>query len=491
MKSIAIIGSGLGGLAAAVLLASSGYKVDVFEKHSYPGGKMKRYHIGGARFDFGPNTLTMPDVFKEIFTLSGANPDDYVQFKKLENHTMNYFPDGSTFLSSSDRERMIAQLATFNIGATHYDSYVKSITKLYTHAVKEFFPRTFSSLQEYASFRLLRSISAVKPLTTMHDFHQSFFTDKRIVQMLDRYATYIGSSPYLTPATFAMIGYLEYVDGVYYVPGGNPTIAEAFHKRAQELGVTFHFNEEVTQLQINDQQTITSLSTKKNERLHYDGYLLNGDYLTVYPKLVDKAYRPSFTEDVNVKEPTSSAFVILSATNRKTAAKHYHQVYFSHDYEKEFEDIFSKKSYPLDPTIYISNSSTVDTSAVSNTGGDNLFILVNAPSLTNDNRYVDKEDLKNWVYRLLEKKGVFIKEFVIDDLVITPQQLSEEFHSYFGGLYGYTSHSLSQAFNRPATKGKDIKNLYFTGGSTHPGGGSPMVVQSGRNAANLMKKSLK
>ncbi|MFS0786379.1 phytoene desaturase family protein [Shouchella sp. 1P09AA] len=493
MKSIAIIGAGLGGLAASILLASAGYRVDVYEKNHYAGGKMKRYTVGGARFDFGPNTITMPNAFKDILRLSGVNPDEYIEFRKLNTHTMNYFSDGSTLLASSDRATMLEQLQSFDVRPEQFDRYTHSIKQLYTHAVNEFFPRTFSSIQEFASLRLLRAFSAVKPFTTMHQYHRSFFEDQRIVQMLDRYATYIGSSPYLAPATFSMIGYLEFLDGVYYVPGGNPTIAEAFQRRAEELGVTFHFNEEVSELHVNDNKTVTSLSTKSVSKKAYDAYLLNGDFLTVYPKLVDKKHRPSFTENTKVKEPTSSAFVILCATNQKTSARHYHQVYFSKDYEKEFQQLFSQKAYPSDPTIYISNSSTYDQSAISNQTkeGDNLFILVNAPSLTLENRDLDPNQLKNWVYDQLEQRGVSIRDFIIDDLIITPKQLEEEFHSYFGGLYGYTSHTLMQAFNRPSTKGKDLTNLFFAGGSTHPGGGSPMVVQSGRNAANLIKKSLR
>lgn len=486
MKKIAVIGAGLGGLATSVLLAAAGYKVDVYETHSYPGGKMKRYHVGGARFDFGPNTITMPHLFKSVFEQSGVNPDDYISFKQVVNHTRNLFSDGSQIVASSDRKKMIQELQHFNVNASDYDRYIKAVANLYHHSATQFFPRSFSSLKEYTSLRLALSFASVKPLITMHKFHRSFFKDERIVQMLNRYATYIGSSPYQTPATFSMIGYLEFVQGVYYVEGGNPTIAEALYKRATELGVQFHFNEPVKKLKTAN-KTVNALVRASGEEINYDQFILNGDYTTVYPKLVEKKERPSFTLDQFVKEPTSSAFVILAATSEKTAASLHHQVYFSQSYEREFYQLFNEKKYPDDPTIYICNSSVNDRSAVAQTGGDNLFILVNAPSLTSDNRNLEKEQMKEWVYDVLEKKGLLIRPFLIEDKVVSPSDIETDFQAYFGGLYGYTSHTHLQAFNRPSSKTKDFHNLYFTGGSTHPGGGSPMVVQSGINVANLIK----
>lgn len=485
MNSIAIIGAGLGGLSAAVLLSSAGFKVDVYEKHTYPGGKMRRFTVGGARFDFGPNTITMPEVFRNVFKKSGVNPEDYVLFKKIDPHTKNVFADGSVFISSTNRDEMIKELTVFGESEQAYDRYIKSVTALFSHSIKQFFPRTFSSLIDFISPALLSSLVAVKPLQKMDAFHRSFFVDNRIVQMLNRYATYIGSSPYQTPATFAMIGYLELVDGVYYVEGGNPTIAEALHKRAVELGVTFHFDNQVKRFHTSGKR-VEALECMDRSIRSYDSFLLNGDFTTVYPKLIKKSERPAFKLDKQTKEPTSSALVILAATSKKTAASFHHQVYFSNDYRKEFEDLFAHKRYSDEPTIYICNSSVNDLSAVSETGGDNLFILVNAPSLTVDNMNCDIDAYKEKIYDLLEEKGVVIRPHLIEEKIITPEQIQMDFQAYFGGLYGLSSHSLSQAFIRPSVKTRDFQNLYFAGGSTHPGGGSPMVVQSGTNAANLI-----
>ncbi|GAF17861.1 LOW QUALITY PROTEIN: phytoene desaturase, neurosporene or lycopene producing [Bacillus sp. JCM 19046] len=468
MKTIAIIGAGLGGLAAAVLLAAAGNKVDVYETHSYPGGKMKRYHVGGARFDFGPNTITMPQVFQSVFERSGADPNDYVKFEQIVDHTNNIFPDGSQFLASSNRAKMLQELERFNIHSSDYDRYITAVTQLYNHSANQFFTRSFSSLKEYTSLRLALAFASVKPFTKMSQFHSSFFKDERIVQMLNRYATYIGSSPYKTPATFSMIGYLEFVQGVYYVKGGNPTIAEAMHRRAKELGVQFYFNKTVKKLKTANNE-VTSLVCANNQEKSYDQFILNGDYTTVYPKLVEKQNRPSFTLDQLVKEPTSSAFVILAATSQKTAASFHHQVYFSQSYEYEFYQLFDEKKYPDDPTIYICNSSVNDDSAVSHTGGDNLFILVNAPSLTNENRTLDKEQMKEKVYSILEQRGVLIRPYLIEDKVVSPKDIEARISAYFGGLYGFSSHTTMQAFNRPSSKTKDFQNLYFAGGSTHQG----------------------
>ncbi|WP_100372550.1 phytoene desaturase family protein [Bacillus sp. FJAT-45037] len=487
MKKIGIVGGGLGGLTSAILLAHAGFDVHLVEKNDHLGGKMMRHRLGSANFDFGPNTITMPDVFKRIFETTGVNPDDYVTFIKLDTHTRNHFQDGTSFDLSTNQKEMLEQLSAFEgIDVTEkFEAYKQEITRLYHLSDRYFLHRTFTNWRDYLSPSLAAALFQVKPYQTLEAFHRSFFQNEKTIQMLNRYATYIGSSPYIAPATFAMIAYLELLDGVYYIKGGNPSLAEALAKRAEELGVTITRGVEVTRLDVS-KRSVSAMQLSNGQSIQVDEVIMNGDLLSVYPKLVPEKFRSHFTDKkITRHEPSISAFVILVSLNKRIDSLIHHQVYFSSDYNEEFRQLFDQKKYAHDPTIYICNSSFTDPSV--SPDGDNLFILVNAPPLHHANAEMDVTQYKELIYRTLKKFDVDLTPYIIEEKVIDPTWIQDTFYSYLGSLYGPASNRKKDAFLRPANKAKDLENLYFVGGSTHPGGGSPMVTLSGENIAKVIQ----
>ncbi|MBM0064502.1 phytoene desaturase family protein [Alkalicoccobacillus gibsonii] len=487
MKTVVIIGGGLAGLSSAISLAHKGFQVKLFEKNAHFGGKMRRYQLGTATFDFGPNTITMPEVFERVIRESGADPKDYFTFKRLNTHTRNYFTDGTHLDMTADQNVMKKNLASFGIPSELYDQYLRDISTLYALSKEHFFPRTFASWKDYLSPSLTKALLKVHPFTSLDTFHRKYFTNEKVVQMFNRYATYIGSSPYLSPATFSMIAYLELIQGVYYVEGGNPSIAEGFVRRAEELGVELYSNTEIVQIQVSNKKA-TGVELADGSQVSCDQLIMNGDLLQVYPELVAEIDRPSFSNKKRDKlEPSISAFVILAALNKRLPSLIHHQVYFSEKYDREFEDLFEKRMYSDEPTIYICNSSYTDHSA--SPDGDNLFILVNAPALQDYETPIDVEKYKQHIYHVLETVyDLDLAPHITHDQVISPEQIQGDYYAYKGALYGVSANSKKDAFLRPANRAKDIHNLYFVGGSTHPGGGSPMVVLSGLNVANLIHK---
>ena len=484
MKTIVIIGGGLAGLSSAISLASKGFKVKLFEKNSHMGGKMRRYRLGMASFDFGPNTMTMPEVFNRVISESGAEPRDYFTFKRLDIHTRNHFADGTCLDMTADSEKMKKNLTSFGVTEAAYDRYLKEVNDLYKLSTDYFFPRTFTSWKDYLSPSLSKALFKVYPFTTLDSFHRRFFKHPNVVQMLNRYATYIGSSPYLTPATFSMIAYLELIQGVYYAEGGNPSIAEGFTRRANELGVELYPNMEAVRIQVADQRA-EGVEFSDGSFVCCDDVIINGDLLKVFPDLIEEKDRPSFTNLQRDKlEPSISAFVILAALDKRLPELVHHQVYFSSNYQQEFDDLFSKKTYSEHPTIYISNSSYTDPTA--SPDGDNLFILVNAPALNKHDNQINLEDYKQHIYTLLTSYGLNLGPHIIEDQIISPDQIHQDYYAYRGALYGVSANTKKNAFLRPANKARDLENIYFVGGSTHPGGGSPMVVLSGLNVAKLL-----
>lgn len=486
MKKVAVIGAGLGGLAAAITLANQGYQVEVFEKNSHVGGKLMPVQLQNYGFDFGPNTITMPHVFREVIEQTGRKASDYFTLIPLRNHTKNIFADGSTLYFSKDKDFMVEQFESFDtLGAKNYYSFLKELTRLYELSEAHFFPKTFRSWMDYLSPSLGFALTRVRPLETMEHFHKRYFSNGNVLQALGRYATYIGSSPYKAPATFSMIAYLELIQGVYTVKGGTVCIARAFHKVAKELGVVFHLDTSIDQVEVKNRH-ITHLFSKGRAVWSGDEVIMNADLLKAYPQLIDENDRPSFTnKQVEDMEPSISAFVILAGLNTRHKTLSHHTVYFSDDYPGEFDALFQKGQLADNPTIYICNSSATDRER--SPDGDNLFILVNAPALKADGNYdYDVEAYKELIYDRLEQKGLEIRKHLIVERVIPPAEIAEKFGAFRGSLYGLSSHRKKDAFLRPRNKSRDLNNLYFTGGSTHPGGGSPMVTLSGMNVARLV-----
>ncbi|WP_394173686.1 phytoene desaturase family protein [Guptibacillus hwajinpoensis] len=480
MKTIAIIGAGLGGLSASIKLASNGYNVHVFEKNAHTGGKMMPIDMGSYHFDFGPNTMTMPEVFDSVFKEANLNPRDFFDWTRIDQHTRNIDYNGKSFMMSTNKEEMMDQLNKLDpYAADHYNAYLEEIERLYLLSKNSFFPRMFTSLRDYLSPGLFNAVLRVRPLEKMNHFHERFFKHTLLLKAFNRYSTYIGSSPYLSPATFAMIGYLEMVQGVYYVKGGNTKIAEGLERAAKQLGVNFHLNTQVKQVHIEDKKA-TKVETVDGFVLPVDHVVINGDLLQSYPTLVEEKHRPSMrNKKIESSSPSISAFVIMAGLSTRLQNLCHHQVYFSKDYTEEFETLFDGK-WPLDPTIYISNSSYTDPSV--SPDGDNLFILVNAPPLSGNNT-ISEEEYKTIIYDKLEAHGLPIREYLVEEKIVGPNEIKDRFHAFKGALYGISSNSLKNSFLRPSNQSKDIANLFFAGGSTHPGGGSPMVVISGKNVA--------
>ncbi|UOQ43242.1 phytoene desaturase family protein [Halobacillus salinarum] len=483
MKVI-IIGGGLGGLSAAVTLARHGASVKLFEKNPHFGGKMMPIDLDGYHFDFGPNTITMPEVFKEVFTQGGLAAKDQPVFEKIERHTRNQFPDGGHFDFSSDHQDMKNQIAALEPGKEHqYDSFTREVERLYNLSKQSFLNRTFSSWKDYLSPSLAAKIVQVKPWQNMDSFFAKYFSHPYIRQSLNRYATYIGSSPFHAPATFAMIAHLELNQGVYYVRGGNTKIAEAFVKAAKKQGAELYNNTKIQRITTANRK-VTGVVTQEGDFQEADYVILNGDLLHSIPELIENEKRNHLSDDkINSYDPSTSAFVLLAGLNKRLDQLHHHHLLFSADYHKEFNSL-KNGDYPTDPTIYISTSSKSDPTV--SPYGDNCFLLVNAPPVGAGRNDVDPEEVKERIYSLLNTAGIPIKNYIQAEEVWTPEKIASQFGAFKGAIYGPSSNNKRQAFMRPFNRSLDFSNLYFCGGSTHPGGGAPLVVLSGQNVANQL-----
>jgi len=490
--SIAIIGAGVGGLAAAIHLARAGVRVAVYEKNSIPGGKAGVIREQGFRFDTGPSLLTMPSVLRDIFNLAGKNIEDYFTLRKLNILCRYFYPDGTILNAYSDPKALAGEIERVSndtaIKTVRYLEYCKTI---FDHTADIFLYNDFRELKNLIKPQALKTlflIHQIDPFRTMHQANTRYFDDPRIVQLFDRYATYNGSNPYDAPATLNVIQHVEYNLGGYIIPEGIHQIPVALMTIAKELEVEIYLNTPVNNIAIKN-NSVTGIQTSNGYK-HYDAVISNVDTGFTYSRLLNNTSGKDAKKYFK-QEPSSSALVFYWGIKTGSAALETHNIFFSNDYQAEFEMLFKRHACPGDPTIYVYISSRINNNDAP-PGHENWFVMINAP-------YNSGQD---WEYEIDRMRTIIIDKLslslktdirsrIVFERILTPPDIEQQSGSLHGSLYGISSNSRFAAFLRQPIKSRDYRNLYFCGGSTHPGGGLPLVMLSGKIAAHRILNDYK
>jgi phytoene desaturase len=477
--TVIVIGSGLGGLAATARLAHQGYSVTVLERNATGGGKMQQVvSPNGYRFDAGPTLLTMPAVFEDLFHSCGKNISDYLMLVPLESSCRYFFSDGLVFDGYCDLKKLRTEIAAkFPTEQAAFEKYLAYAKKIYD-ATSEAFIYNPLTLRRLLSINPL-DFFKIDSFRTAHAANAAAFTDRRLVQFLDRFPTYVGSSPYLAPATLNVIPFVELAFGGFYVKGGIYEVAKAYKRLCDEAGVTFKFNSDVKTIRVQNGK-VTGVELTSGETLNADAVISNDDAVHTMEKLLGQKTPKHL-------EASCSGFVLLLGVRQTHERLGHHNIFFSSDYETEFDDIFTKRVPPSEPTIYISVSAKSDIGQAPS-GCENWFVLINAPYLSEAWDWEkEKTTYRNLVIARLEKLGFENLNSRIEfEKIFTPLDLQLKFNANKGSIYGITSNNRLAAFLRPQNKSGSIKGLYFASGSSHPGGGTPMVTLAGKFAAELL-----
>ncbi len=487
-KNIGIIGAGLGGMSAAVMLASEGYQVDVYEASSSPGGKAGCLSLDGFTFDTGPSLLTMPFVLSGLFEEAGESLDDYLELIPLDIICRYFYNDGTVINAYSDADKFSSEISLKtedSAGSVHrYLEYSKKIFELTADLFLFNSPSKISTYLNRKALKALLNIRSIDPFRTIHSANSHFFKDKRTIQLFDRYATYNGSDPFKAPATLNIIPHVEYGLGSFYAKGGMRAVTSALKKLADKKGVNFIFDTPVEEILISSSQA-AGIRTASSE-YHYNYIISNSDVNFTYSRLLDK--NKGFTNNAAKAEPSLSAMVFYWGVEGNHDELTVHNILFSSDYRSEFEDLFSKKIKPDDPTVYSYISCKFNKDDAPN-GYENWFVMVNAPCISGQN-WEDEiiRTRKNVIKKIKGITGISLTERIKTESVLSPPLLERKTGSYRGSIYGISSNNRFGAFLRHPNESKSIRNLFFCGGSVHPGGGIPLVLLSGKIAANLIIK---
>ncbi len=478
-KNVAVIGAGAGGLGAAIRLAAKGHKVTVFEQADIPGGKISEIYADGFRFDTGPSLFTLPNLVDELFELAGENPRDHFNYKKLPASCKYFWDDNTVVNAWQDTERFALEIEdNTGVEARHILSFLEKSKRLYNITAEIFMFNSLHKLKNYFSARFRKSMLYINELdafTSMHQRNNKWFSHPKVVQLFDRYATYNGSNPYQTPATLNIIAHLEHNIGAFFPEKGMYSIASSLTALAERLGVTFQFNTSVQEVII-ENKTAKAIKVK-NEIIPFDLVISNVDIWNLYKKMMPNEKLPKTIEK---SERSSSALIFYWGIDNQFPQLEVHNIFFANDYKQEFDHLFTKKTISPDPTVYLFISSkTVDGDAPE--GKENWYVMINVPENTGQNW--DEQIIearKSIVARINKVLKTDIEKHIVTEHRADPRTIEENTGSFGGSLYGSSSNNPFAAFMRHPNFKRKYKNMYFTGGSVHPGGGIPLCLASSK-----------
>jgi len=489
-KPTIIIGAGLAGLSAAVALSARGEKVTLCETQAYVGGKMRQVHVSGRAIDSGPTVFTMKWVFDDLFGRAGTSIENEVGLEKAETLARHAWDDTGHFDLFADAQRSQDEVARFfdKANARGFRQFCKDSAEVFKTLKDTYISAPCPSPTQLASrvgFLQVSKLLNLKPFHTLWRALGEYFPDPRLQQLFGRYATYVGSSPYMAPATLMLIAHVEQ-DGVWFVKGGMHGLARAMARVAEAQGADIRLSTEITEIcTSNGRASGVKLAT--GEVLEAAKILYCGD--------VSRLSRPFIgshaVEAAKVPPSRRSLSAITWSTTAQTQGFDLkrHNVFFSGNYSGEFSQIFKSQQVPRDPTVYICAQDRETQTPYQDGDAERLLCLINAPAFGDKRRLTD-EEMSQCLTATLSRLTACGLSINIDTAQMGPTQPAD-FNQLFpgsgGALYGRASHGWTASFARPGTKSK-VPGLYLAGGSVHPGAGVPMATLSGMLAAEQIIK---
>ncbi len=457
---------------------------------------------GGFRWDTGPSVITMRHVFEELFATAGRRLEDYIQLLPVEPLTRYFYPDGTVLDATRDLARMVEQIRRLDErdveGYLAYLGYVARLHRVTGPAFIYGAPPTWRTVTQVAPADALR----LEPWLTMDAAIRRYVRSPHLRQLLGRFATYVGGSPFRAPATLNVIAHVELNEGIWYPRGGVYAIAAALERLARELGVTIRTGCAVKQIYVPGTSEVpgtsrattlraTGVLLANGERIAADAVLSNVDVAHTLTNLLPReAVDLRRLRGITRAEPSCSGFILLLGVRGEFRQLAQHNIFFSSDYRREFDDIFRRGVPPEEPTVYIAVTSKANPDHAP-PGHENWFVLVNAPATGPAFDWEKgKAAYRDRVLATLARFGLDVRDRIVVEEVFTPADLARQTGSWRGALYGASPNNALAAFRRPPVRDPRVARLYYAGGTTHPGGGVPMVILSGKLAARTILQDL-
>jgi len=473
VKKLIVIGAGLAGLTAAAQCARKGYDVTVLEKNDAPGGVARTLERGGFTFDMGPTWYLMAEVFDRFFAEFGKTTADYFELTALDPSYTIHFEDGRQAHITRDLSKVAALFEGLEPGAgKKLKGYLEESEYKYRTALDEFLYREYNSIFDFFNKKMLFEGMKLRIFQKLDPYLKRYFISEKIRKILEYNIVFLGCSPFKSPALYSLMSHVDLVQGVSYPMGGIGSLVRAVYDLAREQGVNFHFNSEVSSIEVKDGRAERVIASTGNFK--GDIVLNAADYRLCEKNFLRPEHRTYSDRYWNKRLLAPTAFLIYLGLNKKIPGLSHHTLYLAEDWDRHFETIFDRPAWPDNPSFYIGCPSKTD-SSVAPENGENLFVLVPvAPGLDDSDK--TREQFADRIISKIESlTGETIRDSIIVKQIVSHCNFKEL--GYFKGTSLGLAHTLFQtAFFRPAHRSKRVSNLYFTGHYTHPGIGMPMVV---------------
>ncbi|MEX2399873.1 MAG: phytoene desaturase family protein [Rhodothermales bacterium] len=474
-----VVGSGFGGLAAAVRLQARGVDVTLVEKREKVGGRAYQFREAGYTFDMGPSLITAPDIIRRIFESAGRRLEDYVELMPMDPFYRIFFHDGSSIDYSGNPVDMKRQMARFDEGdAARYDAFMEAVRLIYGAVIEDGLgSRPFDTIGSMLSFapRALR-LGALKPVST---FAATYFNDFRHRFLFSFHPLFLGGNPFRAPSIYAMIPYLEREQGVWFARGGMYALVEALAGLFIDIGGTIRTNAEVDEIVVRGGKA--SGVRIGDEVLRADLVVSNADVAHTYRDLIAPGERGRWTDRrVEKMHYSMSCFLLYLGVRRTYPRLAHHTLILSHRYRELVEDVFDRKVLPDDFSMYLHAPTRTD-ATMAPKGGESLYVLVPVPNLRSGHAWDERavEQYGDRVLTFLEKWGLDgLRENVEVSRAFTPRDFESELNAFEGNAFGPEPRLTQTAYFRPHNRSEDVEGLYFVGAGTHPGAGVPGVMLS-------------
>ena len=484
---VVVIGSGFGGLAAAIRLQQQGHEVSIVEKRDKPGGRAYVYQQDGFTFDGGPTIITAPWLLRELFERSGRRTDDYVRLVPIDPFYNIRFDDGSIFRYNGDRAAVLAQVEQFNAAdVPGYLRFAEATERIFDAGMALIdtpFDRVIDMLKvtpDLVRLRAHRSVAA---------FVNSYFTDERLRQVFSFHPLLVGGNPFQSTSIYALIHTLEQKWGVWFAMGGTGALVDALVRLFTELGGTLRLNAEVAEVTVDAGSTrATGVRLATGEHLPADAVVSNGDVARTYMDLVPAVHRRRNT-DARMRRLrySMSLVVIYFGTDRRYEDIAHHEILMGPRYEGLLENIFTDKTLSDDFSLYLHRPTATDPS-LAPPGCDSFYVLSPVPHLGGDTdwRTAAKPYRDRIMAHLEERYLPGLSRHLVTEHMIDPLHFRDTLNSHLGSAFSVEPILTQSAWFRPHNRSEDIANLYFAGAGTHPGAGIPGVLSSGKIVAEMI-----
>ena len=478
-KKVVVIGAGIGGLGTAGLFAKKGYDVTVLEKNATLGGRANIFEAEGFKFDMGPSWYLAPDLFEHFFNLMGERVEGHLDLVRLSpSYRIFFHNDGEPLDIHSDMAKDAATFEAIEPGSSEkLRAYLKQSEYQYEVATKHFMYKNYDTVFDFFNRRVMTEGQKLSVFSKMHSFVSKFFKTRKLQQVMEYTMVFLGTSPYEAPALYNLMSHMDFNQGVFYPQGGFYELIKALAHVAEKNGAKLRTNSPVAEIVVEDGVT-KGVQLENREFVPADIVISNADIQFTETKLLEERWRTHNDKYWSKRVMAPSAFIMYLGVREKLPGLIHHNLLFSEDWRRNFDDIYKDPCLPEEPSLYVCASSVTDPS-VAPAGKENLFVLVPIASdlaITEEQKEAYSEKILDLMEREMGLKD--LREKIEFKRIYTVSDFAADYNAYKGTALGLAHTIWQTAIFRPNNHSKKVKNLYYVGAGTNPGIGTQICLIS-------------